>query len=322
MHTPLMKVENVSKHFPLKSQKLFQKPDILYAVNDVSFEVERGETVGIIGESGCGKSTLGKTLVQLHDPTSGSVYFKGQDIFEAKGADRKKLRQDIQMIFQDPYSSIDPRYTAFKLIEEPLLIHKLIGSKSERTERVLQLLDTVGLNVGHASRYPHEFSGGQRQRLNIARALAVNPELIVCDEPVSALDVSIQAQILNLFAKLQEKFSLTYVFISHDLSVVNHVSDRIMVMYLGKIVESSDSQELYKKPLHPYTQALISAIPRESPHEPKARIALEGEIPSPIGKMTHCPLAKRCPQCTSVCLDSVPELREVAPGHRVACFHV
>ena len=277
----ILKVRNLTKEFKIKSHKLGERPQILHALTDVSLDVYQGETLGIIGESGCGKSTFGKCLVQLHKPTRGSVEYQGVNILELKKGQMKNIKKEIQMVFQDPFSSLDPRMTAGKLVEEPMIAHKTEKDRKSRSKKALQLLQTVGLDIQHVHRYPHEFSGGQRQRINIARALALNPKLIVCDEPVSALDVSIQAQVLNLFNQLQREYGLTYVFISHDLSVIKHISDRIAIMYLGRIVEICRAQELYENPLHPYTKALLSAIPPESPFEKRERIVLKGEIPSP-----------------------------------------
>lgn len=316
----LLKVRNLTKEFTLKANKFREKPQVLHALNDVSIDIYEGETLGVIGESGCGKSTFGKTMIQLHKATKGSVEYEGRNIFELKGAELKRLKRDIQMVFQDPYSSLDPRKTAFKLIEEPLVVHKLIPSKKEREEKVIGLLREVGLDTHHAHRFPHEFSGGQRQRINVARALSMNPKVIVCDEPVSALDVSVQAQVLNLFNRLQKEHNLTYIFISHDLGVIKHISDRIAIMYLGRIVELCDAEAIYERPLHPYTKALLSAIPKESPFETKERIVLKGEIPSPIGEQIGCPLAGRCPHCKEQCRKQIPQLKEVETGHQVACF--
>lgn len=316
----ILKVENLTKEFKIRSKKLTGKPQVLHALTDVSVDIYEGETLGIIGESGCGKSTFGKCLVQLHNPTRGSVEYNGQNIVGLKKEEMKKVKKDIQMVFQDPFSSLDPRMTAGKLVEEPMLAHKTITDKTERNQKALELLQTVGLNIQHVHRYPHEFSGGQRQRINIARALSLNPKLIVCDEPVSALDVSIQAQVLNLFNELQKEYNLTYVFISHDLSVIKHISDRIAIMYLGRIVELCDAQSIYDNPLHPYTKALLSAIPPESPFEKRERIVLKGEIPSPIGEQIGCPLARRCPHCTDRCLKEIPKLKNRGDGHQVACF--
>ncbi|BFK89237.1 ABC transporter ATP-binding protein [Blautia producta] len=316
----LMKVRNLTKEFKIKASKFGEQPQILHAVNDVSVDIYEGETLGIIGESGCGKSTFGKTLIQLHKATSGSVEYNGRDIFSLQGKELKDLKRDIQMVFQDPYSSLDPRKTAAKIIAEPLVVHKLEPDKKKRDDKVLGLMREVGLDVQHVNRFPHEFSGGQRQRINVARALALNPKLIICDEPVSALDVSIQAQVLNLFNRLQKEYNLTYVFISHDLGVIKHVSDRIAIMYLGRIVELCDADKLYDNPLHPYTKALLSAIPTESPFVKKERIVMKGDIPSPIGDQTGCPLAGRCPQCMERCRKEMPKLMKQEEGHQVACF--
>ncbi|MDR3893201.1 MAG: ATP-binding cassette domain-containing protein [Blautia sp.] len=316
----LMKVRNLTKEFKIKASKFGEQPQVLHAVNDVSVDIYEGETLGIIGESGCGKSTFGKTLIQLHKATSGSVEYNGRDIFSLQGKELKDLKRDIQMVFQDPYSSLDPRKTAAKIIAEPLVVHKLEPDKKKRDDKVLGLMREVGLDVQHVNRFPHEFSGGQRQRINVARALALNPKLIICDESVSALDVSIQAQVLNLFNRLQKEYNLTYVFISHDLGVIKHVSDRIAIMYLGRIVELCDADKLYDNPLHPYTKALLSAIPTESPFVKKERIILKGDIPSPIGDQTGCPLAGRCPQCMERCRKEMPKLMKQEEGHQVACF--
>ena len=317
---PIMRIRHLTKEFKIKSKKLGGKAQILHALNDVSLDVYEGETLGIIGESGCGKSTLGRTIIQLHKATSGSVEYKGKNTFEMKGAELKALKKDIQMVFQDPYSSLDPRNTCEAIISEPLKVHGIVTDPKKRQERVLQLMREVGLDIQHMSRYPHEFSGGQRQRINVARALALNPKVIVCDEPVSALDVSIQAQVLNLFNRLQREYNLTYVFISHDLGVIKHVSDRIAIMYLGRVVELCEASQIYENPLHPYTKALLSAIPPESPFEKKERIVLKGEIPSPIGDQIGCPLAGRCPNCTEQCTKEIPALKDIGDGHQVACF--
>ncbi len=316
----ILKVRNLTKEFKIRSRKLGEKPQTLHALSDVSVDIYEGETLGIIGESGCGKSTFGKCLVQLHQATAGSVEYEGREILGMKGDELKKIKRDIQMVFQDPFSSLDPRMTAGKLVEEPMLAHKIITDKKERSQRALELLKTVGLDVQHVHRYPHEFSGGQRQRINIARALSLGPKLIVCDEPVSALDVSIQAQVLNLFNELQKEYNLTYVFISHDLSVIKHISDRIAIMYLGRIVELCDAESIYENPLHPYTKALLSAIPPESPFDKRERIVLSGEIPSPIGDQVGCPLAKRCGSCMERCKKEMPQLKDRGDGHQVACF--
>ncbi len=317
---PLMKIRHLTKEFKIKSKKIGAKPQILHALSDVSLDVYEGETLGIIGESGCGKSTLGRTIIQLHKATAGSVEYQGKNLFELKGPELKKMKKDIQMVFQDPYSSLDPRNTCEDIIAEPLKVHGLITDPKKRQERVLALMREVGLDIQHMNRYPHEFSGGQRQRINVARALALKPKIIVCDEPVSALDVSIQAQVLNLFNRLQRQYNLTYIFISHDLGVIKHVSDRIAIMYLGRVVEMCEADQIYENPLHPYTKALLSAIPPESPFEKKERIVLKGEIPSPIGDQIGCPLAGRCPNCMECCTKEIPQLHDVGNGHQVACF--
>ena len=317
---PIMKIRNLTKEFKIKSKKLGAKPQILHALTDVSLDVYEGETLGIIGESGCGKSTLGRTVIQLHKATSGSVEYLGKDLFSLTGAERKAMKRDIQMVFQDPYSSLDPRNTCEQLIAEPLKVHGIISDSKARQDRVLELMREVGLDIQHMNRYPHEFSGGQRQRINVARALALQPKIIIWDEPVSALDVSIQAQVLNLFNRLQRDHNLTYIFISHDLGVIKHVSDRIAIMYLGRVVELCKASQIYDNPLHPYTRALLSAIPPESPFEKKQRIVLKGEIPSPIGDQVGCPLAGRCPNCTERCTREIPKLNDTGDGHQVACF--
>ena len=317
---PIMKIRNLTKEFKIKSKKLGAKPQILHALTDVSLDVYEGETLGIIGESGCGKSTLGRTVIQLHKATSGSVEYLGKDLFSLTGAERKAMKRDIQMVFQDPYSSLDPRNTCEQLIAEPLKVHGIISDSKARQDRVLELMREVGLDIQHMNRYPHEFSGGQRQRINVARALALQPKIIIRDEPISALDVSIQAQVLNLFNRLQRDHNLTYIFISHDLGVIKHVSDRIAIMYLGRVVELCKASQIYDNPLHPYTRALLSAIPPESPFEKKQRIVLKGEIPSPIGDQVGCPLAGRCPNCTERCTREIPKLNDTGDGHQVACF--
>lgn len=319
MKDVILTVENLTKTFKIKSNKLFKDPKQLKAVNNVSFEVYKGETIGIIGESGCGKSTLGKSLIRLIEPTSGSVKYEDISLTDLSEKEMKLMRKDIQIIFQDPYSSLDPRKTAGSIIEEPMKIHNM-GTPKERKERVNELLKLVGLDIYHATRYPHEFSGGQRQRINVARALALNPKLIICDEPVSALDVSVQAQVLNLLKELQQQLGLTYLFISHDLSVVKYISDRIAIMYLGKIVELGNSQEIYEKPLHPYTKALFSAIPPENPFERTEKILLEGEIPSPLNLPVGCSFSTRCPNCMEECRGVVPALKDVNGEHKVACL--
>ena len=312
-HKGLLEVRNLKKYFDTNRGPL-------QAVDNISFSIEKGRTLGVVGESGCGKSTLGRTILRLQEPTSGEIWFNGEDIVKYDKKQVKVLRSKMQIIFQDPYSSLDPRKTAAKIIAEPLVVHKLEPDKKKRDDKVLGLMREVGLDVQHVNRFPHEFSGGQRQRINVARALALNPKLIICDEPVSALDVSIQAQVLNLFNRLQKEYNLTYVFISHDLGVIKHVSDRIAIMYLGRIVELCDADKLYDNPLHPYTKALLSAIPTESPFVKKERIVLKGDIPSPIGEQIGCPLAGRCPQCMERCRKETPKLMNQGEGHQVACF--
>jgi oligopeptide transport system ATP-binding protein len=294
----LVKVENLKKYFPITRGIVFQKEiGAVRAVDDISFEIHRGETLGLVGESGCGKSTTGRTIIQLYRPTSGKVYYQDQDLSELKGGDLRHLRRNMQIIFQDPYASLDPRMTVGNIIAEPLEIHGIGKSKKERRERVKELLRLVGLNPYFINRYPHEFSGGQRQRIGVARALALEPEFIVCDEPISALDVSIQAQVVNLLEELQDSLGLTYLFIAHDLSMVRHISDRTAVMYLGKIVELAEREELYNNPLHPYTQALLSAVPIPDPvaERNRQRVILEGDVPSPANPPPGCNFHPRCP---------------------------
>ncbi len=317
----LLKVENLVKHFPIKKGVVFQRTvGAVHAVDDVSFDIFRGETLGLVGESGCGKSTTGRTILQLHRPTSGKVLFEGVDLAKLKGETLRKKRRDIQMIFQDPYASLNPRMTIGKIIGEPMEIHRTY-SGAARERRVQELLALVGLNPAFVNRYPHEFSGGQRQRIGVARALALEPKLIVCDEPISALDVSIQAQVVNLLEDLQKELDLTYLFIAHDLSMVRHISDRIAVMYLGIIVELADRNELYKHPVHPYSQALLSAVPYPDPfiEETRERIILEGDVPSPINPPSGCRFRTRCPYAEDICARERPALSEVAPGHFCAC---
>ncbi|MBP3964534.1 ABC transporter ATP-binding protein [Paenibacillus lignilyticus] len=313
----LIEVDHLMKHFDIGNGKT------LKAVNDISFGIRKGETLGMVGESGCGKSTAGRTLLRLYEPTAGSVKFQGQDIMTAKGANLKALRREMQMVFQDPYASLNPRWKVENLIAEPLDIHGLAGSSKERKLQVERLLDRVGLRSDHAKRYPHEFSGGQRQRIGIARALALNPKFIVCDEPISALDVSIQAQVVNLLQDLQRDYGLTYLFIAHDLAMVKHISDRVAVMYLGKMVELAESEELYANPKHPYTKALMSAIPVPDPEveENKERIVLTGELPSPVNPPSGCHFRTRCPFATEKCAAEVPAFREVEPNHWAACHY-
>lgn len=315
----LLKVEHLTKTFPIQGKNALQKHS-LYALDDVSLKLYRGETLGVIGESGCGKSTLSRCIVSLHKPTEGKILLNGQDISHLRGKEKKAMHQKIQMIFQDPYSSLDPRKTVAQSVMEPFVIHGIEPEGKSRLERALELVRAVGLDQYHMHRYPYEFSGGQRQRINIARALTLNPEILVCDEPVSALDVSMQAQVLNLFIRLQKEFDLTYLFISHDLSVIRYISDYIAVMYLGHVVETCPAEDIYVHPLHPYTKALLSAIPPSSPFEKKQRIELKGDIPSPIGRQPGCPLASRCPHCTQRCKEERPQLKEVEGRHAVACF--
>lgn len=316
----LLELRNVKKHFPIKSGLLQKTVGQIKAVDGVSLNVKKGETIGIVGESGCGKSTLGRTLIRLYDPTEGEIFFKGQDITNlSENVLRKSIRKDIQMVFQDPFASLNPRKNLKTIISEPLKTHNLYTSL-ERNQKVGELLEKVGLDPSFINRYPHEFSGGQRQRIGIARALALNPELILADEAVSALDVSIQAQIINLMQDLQEEFGLTYIFISHDLSVVRHISDRVGVMYLGKLMELADKNYLYSDPLHPYTQALLSAVPvPRSSGIKRERIVLDGELPSPANPPNGCVFHTRCPAAMDACKQIVPEFREVQPNHFVAC---
>ncbi len=318
---PLLDVKNLKMHFPLTQGIIFQrKVGAVQAVDGVSFSVKRGETLGLVGESGCGKSTTGRAILQLYKPTDGNVIFNGSDLTTLDSTQMRKMRRHLQMIFQDPYASLNPRMTVGNIVSEPMQIHKLVA-KNERTQRVQELLQTVGLNPYFANRYPHEFSGGQRQRIGIARALAANPDFIVCDEPVSALDVSIQAQIVNLLEDLQEQFGLTYLFIAHDLSVVRHISDRVAVMYLGKIVEVADRNELYDTPLHPYTKALLSAVPIPDPviERQRERIILTGDVPSPINPPSGCRFHTRCPYVMDVCKKVDPIFADQGSGHFVAC---
>lgn len=304
-------------------KKYFETPrGTLHAVDDVSFSIQRGKTLGIVGESGCGKSTTGRAILRLIEPTGGQVLFEGQDVLKLNKTQMRRLRCDMQIVFQDPYSSLDPRKSVSELISEPIRLHHLIRDKQQMQQRVLELMETVGLAERLVNTYPHELDGGRRQRIGIARALALNPKFIVCDEPVSALDVSIQAQILNLLGNLQEQMGLTYIFITHDLSVVNHFADDIAVMYLGQLVEKAGSEELFAHPMHPYTEALLSAIPVPSLRNRKKRIVLKGEITSPVNLPQCCHFAARCPYATEECFASSPELREVAPDHFVACHRV
>ena len=319
----ILEVSNLCKYFDI-TKSAFGAKQILKAVDNVSFNVKKGETFGLVGESGCGKTTLGRTIVHLYKPTSGTIKFKGEDITAAKNdKEFMKYRRHLQMIFQDPYASLDSRMTVGEIIAEPMVIHKLY-TPAERTERVHELLKTVGLNPDHISRFPHEFSGGQRQRIGIARTLALNPEFIICDEPISALDVSIQAQIINLLERLRDERGISYIFIAHDISMVKHISQTISVMYLGNIVESGDCKEVYHHPQHPYTKALLSAVPVPDPDVAKTRrrIHLEGEIPSPLNPPSGCPFRTRCPYAQKICAEQQPELREIGDGRKVACHMV
>jgi oligopeptide transport system ATP-binding protein len=316
----LMRVENLVKHFPITRGFFQKKIGAVRAVDDVSFFIQRGETLGLVGESGCGKSTTGRCILQLHKPTSGQVEFEGVDLVHLKEEELRQTRRRMQMIFQDPYASLNPRMTVGRIVGEPLLIHKVASGK-EVEERVAHLLEIVNLNPSFASRYPHEFSGGQRQRIGVARALSLQPSFIVCDEPISALDVSIQAQVVNMLEELQEKFNLTYLFIAHDLSVVRHISTRVAVMYLGIVVELAGRKELYNSPLHPYTQALLSAVPIPDPfaEAKRKRTILQGDVPSPADPPSGCRFRTRCTVAEEGCSESRPEFREVRPGHFVAC---
>ena len=317
---PLIEVKNLKEYFDINIGMFKTKP--LKAVDGVSFRINKGETLGLVGESGCGKTTVGRTILHLYKPTGGEIWYNGKKL--ETPADIKEFRKKATMVFQDPYSSLNPRMTVSDIIGEPLDVHKLYRAKEERMARILELMDHVGLNSEHASRYAHEFSGGQRQRIGIARALAVDPDFIVCDEPVSALDVSIQAQVINMFDELQDKLGLTYLFIAHDLLVVRHISDRIAVMYLGKMVELADAAEIYERPLHPYSKSLLSAVPVPDPKVARAnqRIVLYGDIPSPLNAPSGCPFRTRCAYAAEVCAQSMPPFNEVCDGHFVACHRV
>jgi oligopeptide transport system ATP-binding protein len=318
MSQPLVKVENLKKHFPIKGGLLGKNVGEVKAVDGVSFFIKKGETLGLVGESGCGKSTTGRMLLRLLEPSEGKIYFEGKDITTLSQGEMRKMRREMQMVFQDPFASLNPRHTVEKILEEPLIVHGT-ADKKERKRRVKELLEIVGLSTYHAKRYPHQFSGGQRQRIGIARALAVNPKLIIADEPVSALDVSIQSQVLNLLQDLQKEFDLTYLFIAHDLGVVRHISDRVGVMYLGHIVELADSEMLYRNPLHPYTQALLSAVPIPDVDYKKERVLLQGDVPSPSNPPKGCPFHTRCPNAMEVCSTAKPVMQEIETGHYAAC---
>ena len=317
--TPLIQARNLTKHFISRSHRMSGDKLVVRAVNGIDFDIYEGETLGLVGESGCGKSTTGRLLIKLEEPTAGEINYKGRNIAGFNQREMRSLRQELQIIFQDPFSSLNPRMTCLDIITEPLLVHTKM-SRAERTEAGYELLNYVGLPRQYALRFPHEFSGGQRQRIGIARALALRPKFIVCDEPVSALDVSVQSQVLNLIVQLQQEFNLTYLFIAHGLNVVKYISDRVGVMYLGSIMEMASSDEIYANPLHPYTQSLISAIPDTDVENKRQRIILQGDVPSPTQLPTGCPFHTRCRFCKGDCAERKPELKEVAPGHQVACF--
>jgi len=314
----LLVVKNLKKYYPITGGVLGGEVGVVKAVDDVSFTVKRGETLGLVGESGCGKSTTGRSLLRLIEPTSGEIHFDGVNVSSLSKDEMRKMRRDMQIVFQDPFASLNPRHNIEKILEETLVVHG-IGSSAERKKRVLEMLEVVGLSSYHARRYPHQFSGGQRQRIGIARALMLNPKLIVADEPVSALDVSIQSQVLNLMQDLQREMGLTYLFIAHDLSVVRHISDRVGVMYLGRIVELTTSSQLYSNPLHPYTQALLSAVPTPDPDAVRERVILQGDVPSPANPPSGCTFHTRCPHVTDECRTKRPEFRDAGDGHFVAC---
>jgi oligopeptide transport system ATP-binding protein len=318
MSEVLLKVDRLKKYFPITGGILGKKVGEVKAVDDVSFYVNKGETLGLVGESGCGKSTTGRVLMRLIEPTEGQVEFDGKDLTKLKAEEMRQMRKEIQMVFQDPFASLNPRHTVEKILEEPLIVHG-VKDKAERKKRVKEMLEVVGLNSYHAKRYPHQFSGGQRQRIGIARALMTKPKLIIADEPVSALDVSIQSQVLNLLEDLQKEFQLTYIFIAHDLGVVKHISDRVGVMYLGRLVEITEADKLYEKPLHPYTKALLASIPIPDPDLQQERELLSGDLPSPSNPPLGCAFHTRCSECMEVCKTTRPELVEIEPGHFAAC---
>ena len=315
----LLEVNNLKKYFPVKAGIFKRTVAHVKAVDDISFAVKEGETLGLVGESGCGKSTTGRTILRLLEATAGEVIFEGKSVMDLDKKEMREIRRDMQIIFQDPYASLNPRMTVADIVGEPLDIHNLAKSKQERNEKVKEILENVGLGAEYMNRYPHEFSGGQRQRIGVARALAVDPKLIIADEPVSALDVSVQAQVVNLLQDLQKEYGLTYLFIAHDLSVVKHISDRVAVMYLGKIVELTDKKELFKNPIHPYTQSLLSAIPEADPKKKKDRIILEGDVPSPVDPPSGCRFHPRCPKAFEPCSVKEPEFKEYGDGHFAAC---
>jgi oligopeptide transport system ATP-binding protein len=318
MNNLLLDVNDLVKSFPLKKSKFFQEARYVYAVNGVSFSLKKGETLGLVGESGCGKTTTGRAILRLIEPTSGVINFEGQDVAKFNENKLKGFRRNAQMIFQDPFASLNPRMTVGDIVGEPLLVHNM-GTKAQRTDRVAEVLEKVGLEADYMKRFPHEFSGGQRQRIGVARVLTLNPKLIIADEPVSALDVSIQAQIINLLVNLQEEFQLSYLFVSHDLAVVEHISDRVAIMYLGKIVEIAPGQNIYSRPRHPYTQALLSAIPVPDPKSAMQRTILQGDIPSPANPPSGCTFRTRCPHARTVCSQEIPEMIEVSQTHYAAC---
>jgi len=325
MTESLVRVENLVKHFPIRRGIVFERVvGAVRAVDGISFDIEKGETLGLVGESGCGKTTAGRTMLGLYPATSGKTVIDGYSVHDAKGSDQMHIRRKAQMIFQDPYASLNPRWTVNAIVSEPLRVHRLLTNQQERDARVKDLLELVGLNARHINRFPHEFSGGQRQRIGIARALASDPLFIVCDEPISALDVSIQAQVVNLLEKLQDQLGLTYLFVAHDLSMVRHICDRVAVMYLGVIVEIAERNELYENPLHPYTKALLTAVPVPDPRRERARkrTILTGDVPSPINPPSGCRFHPRCPVAVEKCKSVVPEWREAAPQHWVACHLV